>query len=307
MLRETPFDFELKPVKGSAGLLDAVSGVRLDVTVSGAGILKRHEGLLFKLRGALGVALGATELDNYVPNATVKMDAAHLLFAAKPKILIENILTEIAKPYALRASRKGQDLVFTILLFGRATLFEAQIAEALEQALGLFLDWRSLAKHVNVPGLVIKPGNLKCMVRPLAILGSVTAPSAATMSFVTGIEMNSGQSNSSINVQMICETLFARAAVLAPWFGVKVDFDRNVLRQAFAALEARIETDAKAEFKIRNSSRSGDQWQSAALRADVYLEGDLEAVWPLLRFGELVHLGRSAVTGLGRYVLINEN
>ena len=98
--------------------------------------------------------------------------------------------------------------------------------------------------------------------------------------------------------------LLMRAGLTAPWFGITLDHDMRALQRDWEAMDVEEDLPGGPIRQPRASRRTGRSWQSRAVLPCPALTKIAPGIWPYLILGEQTHIGRGAVAGSGRYVLL---
>jgi hypothetical protein len=290
---------------GIADLLAAFQAVRLTAIVSGVGIAAAHPGLLPKLRGALGNALltGACEGSRLGSCRCRPACTAAVLFAAKPRMLVDGVAQEGSKPFVISAARHGaRDLALSVTLFGIAASWAEAVRQALGQAAVTGLPWALLGKDLKLSLPAKEPALISMSKAVEPPQGAMPVSEIASLEFVTGLELNNRADEALTSVDIL-RRLTARASLIAPWMSLDLTQDDDELRKGWDSLDVELEMGGHAIRQPRASSRTGQSWQSRTRLPIVRLNGKLDRVWPYIALGEKTHIGRGAAAGSGRYLL----
>lgn len=108
-------------------------------------------------------------------------------------------------------------------------------------------------------------------------------------------------------IEALVRSLAFRAATLA-YFHAGLDWDPTPLDQAASENSVReVASDIVWTPLSRFSTRQDRKVPLEGFVGRVAYEGDaLRTLWPLLRLGEILHVGKGTVFGLGRYRLVND-
>ncbi|TEB12816.1 CRISPR system precrRNA processing endoribonuclease RAMP protein Cas6 [Pelotomaculum propionicicum] len=110
-----------------------------------------------------------------------------------------------------------------------------------------------------------------------------------------------------IEFHMLIRSLLRRLSSLAYFhhgWELELDFTRLIER---AALVRMVEDNTRWVNWERYSSRQDNKMNLGGVVGRVVYEGDFSEFIPLLRLGELVHVGKGAVFGMGRYRILRED
>lgn len=261
-----------------------------------------HMGLLAKVRGAWGHVLKASASPssrNEHPCLWTPPCALDVFFGKKPVVKSGRHQVEIPKPYILFSRNREGNLVVGLTLFGFACDWVHVAEAALIDALRNHVNWRALAgDDLFLPSNIdIEHRNLKT----LQGLKGIPCPDNAAIEFETPLSAEKADI-ADIPYSFITR-LARRLSGLARWHDVVYDPHFNTLRQTWDGCDIEIEVDEPLLVK-RGSSRQHRVRTHLARQATLHIGGDIEELWPLLRLGETSHVGRGAVTGLGRYRLV---
>ncbi|MCL6560740.1 MAG: CRISPR system precrRNA processing endoribonuclease RAMP protein Cas6 [Firmicutes bacterium] len=104
-----------------------------------------------------------------------------------------------------------------------------------------------------------------------------------------------------IEFHMLIRALLRRLSSLAYFHhGWELDLDFTGLIERAAKVKL-VEDDTRWVDWERYSSRQDNKMNLGGVLGRVVYEGDLDGFMPLLRLGELVHVGKGAVFGMGKY------
>lgn len=294
-------------LRSSAGELAVrITYHQVQCRVAGCGALADRASLLNKLRGAFGTALLAGACDEVrmrQPCRCSRTCAAEVFFGTKPTLPMTAGGGEIAKPFVLHAEPAGaNDLLAGVSVFGFAEEWLPEARHALVAALREGVNWHALAgKDVFVPAhrAIGSPRSYQRSPRHDA-----QAPNSVTLSFVSGLDARNGDPFQ--EPVRVLDRLVRRTISMARWYDVEMT-DNIVDIMHYTVSRLAVDADhlgAQQVRHVRRSGRTGDLYENPAIRCDLYVTGELEPLWPFLRIGEAIHVGRGAVAGLGRYRLV---
>ena len=286
-----------------ADLAEGWTSAVVEVDLQGMGAFAGVPNLLNKVRGAWGDALlaGASEaVRNGHPCTWSPPCAAEAFFGRKPAIRIGAADSEITKPYVLSAERKGQHLLVRLRIFGFADLWTQPAAHALAEALRARVRWDLLArddglfvpKRIEIDDLRVVSDERICLSLP---------PEACQVCFLTPLDAERGALDE--RPCLLFERLARRMSMLARWYDLSIETPWHELEEAWRGCH--YELPEEGTFAgTRPPARGGHRLRNAmSPHRVVDISGPLETLWPLLRLGELAHVGRGANIGLGRYLI----
>jgi len=218
----------------------------------------------------------------------------------------------VIEPQAASASSASYDL----LLFGAAVRYfpylvvanqemaqrglgAARQSVALDRMLALAFDDEPQELWSRATGM-LKPCSLKAWRSDLAPPGV----DEVTLDFLTPTRIKSDESWSSRpNFRLLIATLVRRLTLLAESYGDRALPD---LRPLVAKAEAVILAQAEARWVDwqRYSNRQEAKLTMGGFVGRLSYRGELAPFWPLLRLGELLHVGRGCVFGMGQYRIV---
>lgn len=268
------------------------------VRIAGASHMAEFSGLPNKLRGALGRVLmrGASE------EAIAGRPCPWQPVCALDVFYREQARFEgrhgVPKPFVISVDRVGLDLDLKVSVFGFACDWMDSIRESLVVAARTGLPWHKMLAREN--DQKFKPVIRGCWVLTIEGVPTVQAPQSVALQFVTGVDATGCDPLE--NPSTLIARLARRIDGLARWQDSRLHSD------AWAGLAPHwkgLHYNVKFRSGVvkRHSKRQSQIFKNNDLVGCVEIHGNLEPVWPLLRLGALVHVGRGATAGRGRYVL----
>lgn len=276
------------------------NSVDISVRIEGYGVLADHEQLLSDLRGSFGRGLMAGASERSLAEQVCDWSppcANDVFFGPKPEVKVTRHHHAIPKPFILRAEADGPDLVLTISLFGFASQWLGDVRAAMLGAVRERMEWRRLAGGRFLPrDLVVSLRQHQIS----AVAAGEQAPADCVMRFITPVDCkNTDPLDRPVS---ILSRLASRLYLMARWQDVAIEVDWRQISAAWRALEINVIKQERHKI-TRDSGRTSTRFFIPGRLLDVELSGNLQAVWPLLKLGEVVHVGRGTVAGLGRYKL----
>lgn len=233
----------------------------------------------------------------------------------------------VPAPYVLRppaggAQRyeAGQRLTFQVVLVGRAIGLLPYFAVALGQLQRRGLG--RLAGRARVAGLTaLHPDGVTTTAlfdstQPdvlhshrgwpaRAWVGEQAAPARVTVEFLTPARLVADERVwTTPAFYVLYRALLRRASALCEYHGETpwaADFPGLAARADDVRMVAAETADA---WRSRYSGRQGQVMAVRGCVGRVSYEGELAPFWPLLRLGEVIHVGKNATFGLGQYRLV---
>ncbi len=247
---------------------------------------------------------------------TQKSDASATLRMAAPP-----------KPYVLqvpltrqREFEAGQTLTFSILLFGQANeylpylvyafkhLGELGIGKSLNGQRARFVLQEVWNGETNIyQTLDDQLGKAECPeLRFQDLQHEATALSRIEVEFLTPLRIkheNSFARERLLPFHLLVRALLRRVASLEEHFGLgepNLDYPGLVEKARQIEIE---DSDLQWSDWSRYSSRQDAKMMLGGLLGRISYHGDLSAFLPLLRYGEIFHIGKQTTFGLGQYRL----
>lgn len=282
--------------------------IRIKARVEGLGALVDIPGLLNKVRGSLGESLLAGASDavrSGQPCTWSPCCAAEVFFAKKPIVDIDftGNRAEVPKPFVLAAERhRSQDLLIRLTIFGLAGHWAQSVAGAFADALRSRVHWHKLAAGKHFVPAKINVASLAMSEAPVA--QALPCPSQCIISFVTPLDTE--RTDIAENPQRIVEKLLVRIALMAHWYGASLKANETEMSELLCRLELEFGGPVHKSALRLDSGRTGHTGYKDVSMAELHIGGDLASIWPLLLAGQTTHIGRGAIKGLGRYVILPE-
>lgn len=279
---------------GLEALAASWSWVRLTGRVRGHGHLAHDMTLLRRVRGGLGRVL--------MRGASAEALAGHPC-PWDPPCALDVFFREqgrtgahgIPKPYVLWTDRHGEDLIVGMSLFGMAMDWAPVVALALPEVLRHGIDWGELSRGRFVPRPTIDAVSL-AEGGALPMVGDST--SGVSLRFLT--PMNAEGDDPLDRPSTVMARLARRIEGMARWQDAALQVDWQALGQVWLALDY----DTASLVAGRMPRRSGQAARRFAVETveGALLVADLPAsLAPLLRIGTVIHVGKGASEGYGRF------
>ena len=283
---------EVDPASLAEGWFQQTAVVR----IAGAGSAAGNTGLPGKLRGALGKALMKGASDAAIagqPCPWRPACALDVLFREQARFAGRH---GVPKPFVIAADRAGSDLDLQVTLFGFACDWMDSVRERLVEAVRFGLPWRKLLVG-DAPGRPVIRASW-VVTRDGAPPGR--APEAVVLRFLTGVD--AAGCDPLDDPATLIARLARRIDGLARWQDTRIP---DPVWEALAPVwkDLRYTVDLHESVHERYSERQGRTFRNVGLMGRIGIAGDLEPIWPLLRLGEHVHIGRGATAGRGRFEL----
>lgn len=199
----------------------------------------------------------------------------------------------VPKPYVLSCDVLRRAIVFRLTVFGFANEWLAAATDRFVQAVRM-VRWKD--------GTRPEPAIRSVETANLGGFPEAPVPCAVSLEFDTPFDAT----GTSVLDQP--STLVARAARrvdgMARWMDCRLDVNWNEIAQAWAALDFDL-SDLVADRATRGSARQQRVINNPVYHGRVGIAGDLEQVWHLLLLTQTTHIGRGAVSGFGRFELID--
>ena len=277
----------------------------IEVRLKGLGALASSPGLLNKIRGAMGQVMldGASDaVRQQKPCDWSPCCASEVFFAPKPEVKIGFAQQEpqLVKPFVLSADRHGrQDLLIRMSVFGMAQEWAPMASQALASALRDKVNWRLISNgHFFVPS---RTEIASTHIKDKQIVVDDTIPDECNLSFLTPVDTE--RTNIADHPDRLLQKLITRSALMSRWYGARLYGDLNELFEQSQNLKLAFEGPVFVDHIRIDSSRTDQHGFHDVSSLELHISGDLEPIWPLLRIGEAIHVGRGAVKGYGRYHL----
>ncbi|CAG0997500.1 hypothetical protein MYXO_02786 [Myxococcaceae bacterium] len=254
-----------------------------------------------KLRGALGtVLLGSASqaVKERKPCTWRTACTAEVFFGRRPIVAVAGERNEVPKPFALWAEKTNDGaLLVKCRIFGFARSRTSAVAGALVTAVGDRVFWDLLAQDVGASGLAsTNPQDVR--EEDDAFLPG-EPPEEAEIDFVSAFDAERGEMLTSPS--LLAGRLVARVALVGLWHGIDTRSSASAMLSS-EDCNWRIETEELVGRAFR--AKGGQRFANRVNRpASFRIAGDLSAIWPVLKLGELAHVGRGTTVGLGRYRL----
>ncbi len=277
----------------------------IEVCLAGLGAFADLPGLLNKVRGALGNVLlaGASpEVRQGQICRSTPCCAAEVFFAPKPDIDIgfAGLRAQIAKPFVLAAEKYGsRDLLIRMTVFGLAEYWGQAACEALVAALRDQVHWKKLAAGKYFVPATIDVEAVRIVDHQLSV--PPVCPKECTLSFITPLD--SERTKIADAPHRILKKLLVRVALMARWQGVRLSENLDMLYQRWERLECGFKGLVHTTNLRLDSNRNGQSGFREVSMLELTIAGDLATLWPFLQIGQITHIGRGAVKGLGRFAV----
>ena len=283
-----------------AALAEAWFQQTVVLRIAGAARATENPSLLNKLRGSFGNALmkgASVEAAAGRPCPWQPACAFDVLFREQARFQGRH---GVPKPWIVAADRAGPDLDLRLTLFGFSCDWVDSVRERLAEAVRFNLPWRFLLGPEAPEGLEIRSSRIET----LKGLRPVPAPEAAVLHFITGVD--AAGSDPRDDPATLVARLARRIDGLARWQDAAIP---ATSWESLSKVWRRLHYSAElTEGLHRRYSRRQDRAiRNADLTGWLEISGCLDPVWPLLRIGERVHIGRGATAGRGRYRLLRPN
>ncbi len=275
----------------------------IKICVQGLGAFVDLPGMLNKIRGSLGEALLASASDAVKQEHICPWSpccAAEVLFAKKPEIAvgIENYRAQIPKPFVLAAERYGsQDLLINMTVFGMADYWVQVACEALVEALHNRVHWHKLAAGEYFVPAKTEIGSVK--IRSHQLNTERVVPDECRLSFITPLDTE--RTEIAANPHQVLKKLLIRVALTARWQGASLASDLDRFYTDWLKLDCRFDGPLHTSTLRLESGRNKQSGFRDVTMSELAITGDIGSLWPFLLIGEITHIGRGAVRGLGRF------
>ena len=270
------------------------------VRIAGAGPAADNPGLPGKLRGALGKVLIRGASDAAIAGRPCPWRPAcafDVLFREQARFGGRH---GVPKPYVTAIDRAGSDLDLKITLFGFACDWMDSVRDRLVEAARFGLPWHRLLARKATGAPEIRAHWIST--REGAPAGR--APESVALSFLTGVDAAGCDPRD--DPATLVARLARRVDGLARWQDARIP---DAVWMALAAdwKRLRYSVELNEGTHERFSSRQRRTIRNTDLTGRIVVGGDIQSVWPLLRIGEHVHIGRGATVGRGRFELCEPN
>ncbi|MBB4302857.1 hypothetical protein GGD81_001893 [Rhodobium orientis] len=256
-----------------------------------------------KLRGALGQVLLESASDavrDRRPCTWPRTSTAEIFFGTRPTIRLGDHSSEIAKPYVLEALvAKDGALRVRLAVFGAARERTDAVADALVAAMRQSVKWRELARD----GSLFVPKSVEpvkvIVFRDQALVPLTCPTSKLKLVFLTPIDAERG--NVLTSPTLILERIVRRTALMAPWYGLSLAEEYDTLIEAARA----VAIEDVQMTSVECPAQGGHRWANAlSPPVSMALSCPIEQIQAALLIGEVIHVGRGASLGLGRYHIV---
>lgn len=277
-----------------AGLAARWRIARIRILCAGAGGLAGNPNAPAKIRGAWGRALAQSASDKALEGGPCPWPTpcGYSLFFNEPGRLTARLA--IPKPFVIALDREGSNLTITLSLFGVATDWVGEAADALVRALREGLDGRMGRRPIKVIEREIDRADGI----PIADLSS-----GAMIAFHTPFVLRSDQTGH-VDPVSLFTGLGNRLSGLARWHGFALSLDPTALKHDAVYAGASSEwIDPKAIAWTRGSVAQGKKNPMAGV-IGVLLTPPLSSLLAsLVSIGAYTHAGARTTMGQGRYSL----
>ena len=285
------------------GLCRQLEARAIAVRLAGLAAAATEPALIGRLRGALGDVLMATASPQAIAGEPCPWSPPSTYEALFRKQGRMTPGTDFPSPWVLSAqATRGGDLDVVLTLFGIAIEWAPAAADALVEVVSRRIEWRALV-HGFVPAPVVTRRRLAAVA-----VGTGPAPAALTLDFLTPLAITAGDAGE--NPVPAFTSLGWRLEGLARWHRATLaDVDWGTLADDLRTAQW---TWSEAEpARWRRGSRRQDQWIAMnGTLGRLHVSADpqiMEHIAPLIRLGELVHVGADIAFGCGRYRLLGSD
>ena len=280
-----------------AALAEAWFQQTVVLRLAGAARAAEYPGVLNKLRGSLGNALmkgASAEAAAGRPCPWQPACAFDVLFREQARFEGRH---GVPKPWVVAADPAGPDLDLRLALFGFACDWTDSVRERLVEAVRFNLPWRFLLGPEASEG----PKILSNRIETLEGLRQLPAPEAVILHFITGVDAAGADPRD--DPATLIARLARRIDGLARWQDAAIPAASwEALSEVWRRLH--YSEEFTEGLHRRYSHRQDRAIWNPDLAGRLEIAGCLQPVWPLLRLGEHVHIGRGATAGRGRYRLL---
>jgi len=276
------------------GLAASWSWVRLAARVRGHGHLVHDMTLLRRLRGGLGRVLMRGASEDALAGRPCPWEPACALdvfFREQGRTGAHGI----PKPFVLWTDRRGDDLSVGMSLFGMAMDWAPVMALALPEVLRDGIDWAGLSQGRFTPlpaidGVLVAEGGALPMVEDR--LGGVS------LRFLT--PMNAEGDDPLDRPSTVLARLARRIEGMARWQEAALDVDWPALGRLWLTLDYDT-TSLVARRMQRRSGQAGRRFGVDTVEGTLRVANAPASLAPLLRIGTVIHVGKGAAEGYGRF------
>lgn len=250
--------------------------------------------ILNRIRGALGDGLKRSASAAAIRGEPCTFDppsAFDILFREQLRIAGRH---GVPKPFVLAMDMTRNTFEVRLTLFGFACDWLEAVRERLIEALAERVRWSGTAENV---GSRIR----SCHVLSSEAMAMPETPDQVVIEFETPFDATG--TDFLEEPSTLIGRLARRIDGLSRWMDTRleVNWDEHASAWKRAAFGVDIEEHGIAE---RGSRRQMRAIRNPVMKASVYVAGDLKPFWPLLMIGQTCHVGRGAVSGFGRYRLV---
>lgn len=272
---------------------------RIEATMPGYGALVDNLDMLRKIRGALGQVLTRSASRQALAGQACPWQppcALDVLF--REQLRLDGHIG-LPKPWVIAADRKRHDLVIRVTLLGLASDWVPAIGAALAEALVHGVRWDTIEPGEFRP----KPEVAQLRVREVAGVKLGHASPTAEIRLLTPLDAESVDLRDT--PEAFLPRMARRVAMLARW----QDADADAALRDIAIELSGLDFDTSNLERKAMPRRAGGGIHNFAQSMHVgsmQIIGVPEHVWPLLRLGELCHVGRSATFGFGSIGIVGK-
>lgn len=268
---------------------------RISLRIPQAAAFCSDQNLLGKVRGAWGRALAQSASAAALAGQPCDWAApcAYDLFFNTHGGILNGV--SLPKPFVMATDPDSADLILTITLFGLASNWAGEAAEAMVRALRGGLDLRGDRKQL-----------LDVTDRDIGLSIGQTLPgpmAGAIAQFLTPFQMREG-ADLHVKPGSLLKSLALRLSGLARWQGGSLALDLEALKAEAEDLDARsVWQDDRVQMWMRGSVAQGRKIPVAGLTGALVLPPLSAQVAGILSMGCHTHAGSKLSIGMGRYVL----
>ena len=271
------------------------SDARVSAVIPGHAVLANDVVLLRRIRGALGRELLRSASPEAIAGIACPWQppcALDVLFREQGRVGARGI----PKPFVLAATRRNQDLIVSVTLFGFDVDWAPAVAHALTAVLAHRIAWRD-----QRPGVFLPPARVG-QVTTVGFEGiePLTVRTEMALEFATPMVDEDGDLLD--RPAMILTRLAWRIAALAPWQGVEFVDHEGRLRAEIDGLSCDV-TRLRLHTVPRRSGRAGRRFEVPTLVGALGIVDPTPGLGLLLAIGQRTHVGKGIVEGFGRYVV----